>query len=223
MSAVPEPPQESAPARRRRHETVHAWAGTVAGLVALALSAYNFLALHREPEVDVRLPHIVRIAQGKDVWLYLQPTLSTRFKAEQAEVITQAELRMRATARRAKAPAFFWDETGAFSYDAARQELTYQRAADPGPLLIDQDTPNQPLMLFNAVGWNFRPGRYEGTLRLHRSGGRAPLDRDFCLLVSPEAATAFREAGQFTFRDFRDDVPGAGPRSARGCYTLSPV
>ncbi|GGY07839.1 hypothetical protein [Streptomyces hiroshimensis] len=210
---------------RRRHEQAHAWAATLAGVVALALSIYNLVALQREPAVDVALPHITRVAQGKDTWLYFQPTLSTRVKTERVEVINQVEFHLQPAASGTKAPAFFWDETGSFSYNATAHNLTYQRVADPSPLLVSQSTPQQPLLLFNAVGWGFAEGRYEGTLVLRRASGKAPLRKSFCMVVSKGAAATMRGAGQYQFHDFRDDVPGSDARKAEseGCYVLSPV
>ncbi|MFJ3304971.1 hypothetical protein ACIPSA_17955 [Streptomyces sp. NPDC086549] len=88
-----------------------------------------------KPAVDVSLPHIVRIAQGKDTWLYFQPTLSTRVKTER---------------------------------------------------------------------------------------GQEPLRTSFCVAVSEAAAAIMRSAQQYTFHDFRNDVPSSDARKT-GCYPLSPV
>ncbi|MGW2045859.1 hypothetical protein ACWCPF_11825 [Streptomyces sp. NPDC001858] len=209
---------------RRRFDLAHAWTNTVAGLAALALSAYNFVQLERDPDVDVALPHIVRVAQGNDVWLYLQPTLSTRLETQKVEVITGAELKVERADLNGTKPSFFWDETGSFSYDPQAKGLNYQRVADPSPLVVSRDKPQQPVMLFNAVGWGFVTGRYEGTLTLTRGSGRSPLVSRFCLMISTEAAATFKEIGQFTHRDFRDDVPNTNGRGAsKGCYILSPV
>ncbi|MFE3635201.1 hypothetical protein [Streptomyces sp. NPDC059168] len=211
--------------KKQWYEQAHVWIGTLVGVAALGLSIHNLLALRREPSVDVALPHIARIAQGKDTWLYFQPTLSTRVKTERVEVITQVELHLRPTAARTKTPAFFWDETGSFSYNTASHNLTYERVADPSPLLVSQSTPQQPLLLFNALGWGFDEGRYEGTLVLKRASGQPPLTKSFCLAVSKSAATTMKRGGQYQFHDFRDDVPGSDTQTtkSKGCYVLSPV
>ncbi|MEU3911428.1 MULTISPECIES: hypothetical protein [unclassified Streptomyces] len=195
------------------------------GVVALGLSIYNWQALQDEPAVDVALPHITRIAQGKDTWLYFQPTLSTRIKTERVEVITKVELELEPVAAPGKRPVFFWDETGSFSYNAASHDLTYQRVADPSPLLVSQSAPQQPLLLFNAVGWNFAEGRYQGTLVLHRASGLKPLRKQFCLVISKDAVSIMRKADQYKFHDFRDDVPAIQweLRLPGSCYALSPV
>ncbi|MEE4424601.1 MULTISPECIES: hypothetical protein [Streptomyces] len=44
-------------------------------------------------------------------------------------------------------------------------------------VLVSQSTPQQPLLLFNAVGWNFRADRYDGTPVLRRASG--------CYVLSP--------------------------------------
>ncbi len=222
-----EEPASDPPPRKKRYELAQAWIGTLVGVVALGLSIYNLLAAQQEPAVEVALPHIVRIAQGKDTWLYLQPTLSTRVKTERVEVITQIELELRREGSAGKPPTFFWDETGSFSYNAASHDLTYQRVADPSPLLVSQSAPQQPLLLFNALGWNLAEGWHRGTLVLHRASGLKPLRKRFCLFVSKDAVSIMRNASQYTFHDFRDDVPGTQSEAMRGspdlCYVLSPV
>jgi hypothetical protein len=208
---------------RKRFDLAHSWTSTVAGLVALALSVYNFIVLEQEPEVDVAFPHIVRVAQGGDTWVYLQPTLSARLDTEEVEVITEAKLDVRPDGKGATA-SFFWDESGAFSYDASAKVLTYQRNADPGPLVVSQTMPQQPVMLFSAIGWNFTAGRYEGTLTLKRASRRTPLTRRFCLVVSKEAVSLFRKTGENTFQSFRNDLPARGAstaESSKDCHVLS--
>ncbi|POX60918.1 hypothetical protein C3492_24855 [Streptomyces sp. Ru62] len=230
QSTAGEPP-DNAPARpdldesgpKKRFEQANAWIGTLVGVVALGLSVHNLLALQREPAVDVALPHIVRVAQGKDTWLYIQPTLSTRVKTDRVEVITQIDLQLRPTRAGTERPAaFFWDETGSYSYSASAHQLTYQRVADPSPLLVSQSTPQQPLLLLNAVRWNFAEGRYEGELVFRRASGRKSLRKSFCLTISKNAVETMRSAGQYQHHDFRNDVPGSDPEKT-GCYVLSPV
>ncbi|MEU9144057.1 hypothetical protein [Streptomyces sp. NPDC048349] len=175
--------------------------------------------------MDVAMPHLVRVAQGKDVWLYLQPTLSTRVKTEDLEMVLNAELRLRPTGPIAGSdePKFFWDETGSWTYDHERRDLTYRREADPVPLIVSQDRPQQPTILFNAIDWNLRPGRYEGSLSLHRASKSKPLVSGFCLEISEQAVKGFRSAGQRGHFDFRDDVPSSTTSKGRDCYRLSPV
>ncbi|MFJ4776956.1 hypothetical protein [Streptomyces sp. NPDC088762] len=220
-----EGPASAEPTPKKRYEVAQAWVSTLVGVVALGLSVYNLLALQREPAVDVSLPHITRIAQGKDAWLYFQPTLSSRVKTERVEVITHVGLELKPVTPGAGQPAFFWDETGSFSYDAAAHALTYQRVADPSPLLVGQSEPQQPLLLFNAVGWRFAEGRYEGSLVFHRASGLEPLRKGICLVVSKDAVAIMRRGAQYEFHDFRDDVPGTASQKGgtKGCYVLSPV
>jgi hypothetical protein len=193
--------------------------------VALGLSIYNLVIAQREPAVDIALPHIVRIAQGKDTWLYFQPTLSTRVKAERVEVITQVELHLRPTTSSSKTPTFFWDETGSFSYSPASRELTYRWVADPSPILVSQSTPQQPLLVFNALSWSFTEGRYEGTLVLKRASRQPPLTKSFCLAVSKSAAATMKSGGQYRFNGFRDDEPASDvlETESKGCYVLPPA
>ncbi|MET8027892.1 hypothetical protein [Streptomyces avermitilis] len=201
--------------RLRRFDAAHMWISSVAALVALSLSLYNFVLVQRQPDTDVALPHIVRIAQGDEVWFYLQPTLSTRVETAQTEVITQAELHLRAPGPGTRQPVFYWDESGTFTYDRTDHTLSYAWIADPSPLLVSRDKPQQPLMLFKTTGWKFSSGRYRGRLILHRASGRKPLTEDFCMMLSDDDAKTLRTRGQYTFSSFRDDAPEA---RAKDCY-----
>ncbi|MFE9995934.1 hypothetical protein [Streptomyces avermitilis] len=201
--------------RLRRFDAAHMWISSVAALVALCLSLYNFVLVQRQPDTDVALPRIVRIAQGDEVWFYLQPTLSTRVETTQTEVITQVEPRTRAPGPGTRQPVFYWDESGTFTYDRTNHTLSYAWIADPSPLLVSRDKPQQPLMLFKTTGWKFGSGRYQGRLILHRASGRKPLTEDFCLMLSDDDAKTLRTRGQYTFSSFRDDAPEA---RAKDCY-----
>ncbi|MFG2341014.1 hypothetical protein [Streptomyces yangpuensis] len=204
---------------RRRFDAVHLWSTTVTGAAALGIALYSLVALKAGPETDVTLPHVVRIAQGNDVWLFLQPTMSTRHRTETVEVIDGARLELRGKSPSGPLPAFYWDELGSFSYNFDSNDLSYQRIADPGPLLVTQDKPQQPLMVFVAEGWVFRPGRYEGELTLRRSGDRGTFTREFCILVTADVMAKFKSGGQRRYFEFRNDRPrasGEAPRSS--CY-----
>ncbi|WP_030299795.1 hypothetical protein [Streptomyces katrae] len=90
------------------------------------------------------------------MWLYLQPTMSTRHRTETVEVIDGArlELRRKGASPSEPAPAFYGSELGSFSYNVDSNDLSYQRIADPGPLLVTQDKPQQPLMVHVAERWS---------------------------------------------------------------------
>ncbi|MFA7764366.1 hypothetical protein [Streptomyces sp. NRRL S-448] len=164
---------------------------------------------------------MVRIAQGSEVRLYLQPTMSTRHRTETVEVIDGARLKVRGkdASPSKPVPAFYWDELGSFSYNVGSNDLTYQRIADPAPLLVTQDKPQQPLMLFVAERWAFRPGRYEGELTLQRSGGRGTITRGFCIHITADVAVKFQSGGQGRFFEFRNDRPRTSTESPdSSCY-----
>ncbi|MFI6006955.1 hypothetical protein ACIA98_42650 [Streptomyces sp. NPDC051366] len=205
----------------RRFDAVHLWSTTVTGAAALAIALYNLVTLQAEPKTDVTLPHVVRIAQGSEVWLYLQPTMSTRHRTETVEVIDGArlELRRKGASPSEPAPAFYWNELGSFSYNFDSNDLSYQRIADPGPLLVTQDKPQQPLMVHVAERWALRPGRYEGALTLQRSGGRGTITREFCIRITADAVAKFQSGGQRKFFEFRNDRPRTSSKSPdSSCY-----
>ncbi|MBZ9594180.1 hypothetical protein NRK68_03065 [Streptomyces yangpuensis] len=219
MSPEGPDPARAHPPERRRFDAVHLWITTGASLIALAVSLYNLVVLHRQPDVDVALPHVVRLEpRGPEgnVHLFLQPTISSRVRAEDVEIITDAELRLLPGDPKLARPAFYWDESGTYSYDHASNRLSYQRTADPTPLVVAQDSPQQPTLLFNAHAWTVGPGRYEGMLVLHRASTGSPIEKPFCLTVSAAAVRAFTAAPERTFFELRDDVPG----TPGACYAF---
>lgn len=168
---------ESSTASRRNHfAAVHTWAATAAGVVALALSIYNFAELQQKPKIDLALPHLMRIGlDGKDTHFYIQPTVSTRVKTQDVEVIHNARFQLTPTGPiSSKGPIFYWKEVGTWDFDAVAEFISYKWSGDPAPFLVSQDKPQQPIFLFQADSWSFQPGRYDGSLQLSRSGNRNP-------------------------------------------------
>ncbi|MER7201835.1 MULTISPECIES: hypothetical protein [unclassified Streptomyces] len=208
--------------RGRRFDVFHLWATTATGLAALGIGIYSLVALQASPEIDVALPHVVRIAQGKNAWLYLQPTMTAMEPTEDVEVITDAVLRLKTSENAKNRPSFYWDETGAWTVDT-KGKLSYRQTADPAPILVAHEKPQQPTMRFNAEGWNFYKARYEGTLAIHRSEGRKPIVKKFCLIITPGNEARFRKFGQFASYLFRNDRPASpgAPRDEIGCYRTS--
>ncbi|WP_405942802.1 hypothetical protein [Streptomyces sp. NBC_00207] len=212
--------------RRRRFDTAHLWVTTVTGLVALAISLYNFATLQRTPEIDVHLPHLVRIeprAPGNSVHVFLQPTISTRIRTEDVEVVTDARLELKPADPGVPTPAFYWNESGAWIYDFDANQVNYNRVADPTPLVVSQDKPQQPTILFHARDWAFRKGRYTGSLVLQRASSGTPVTKRFCIEVSDAALKTFSQAPERAFFELRNDVPGPGPGkkpAASDCYSF---
>jgi hypothetical protein len=207
-----------------RRERTQSWITIATSLAALMLSISNFVALRSYPEVTITLPNVVRIAQGEDVWFYMQPTLSAREKTDKVEVFTEVELHIEAIKiSMVNSPSFFWDESGAFNYDSNSNALTYVRTADPSPLPVSPEKPQQPLMLFNSLNWNFSAGRYDGSLTFNRANGGIPLLAKFCLILSSEGSVALHKAGQYGMIEFRRDISGARKATRQGCYELSPT
>ncbi|MCC0094154.1 hypothetical protein K7B10_04980 [Streptomyces flavotricini] len=196
--------------RRVRFDSAHKWAATLAAVVALALSIYNFAELQKKPRIDVALPHLLRAGPvGEGTAFQIQPTVSSRFKAQDVEVIRDARLRLTPVGSISSSakPVFYWHETGTYVYDFASDLVNYNWTGDPAPFVVSQDKPQQPTLVFWADGWTFRPGRYEGSLRLTRSGNRSPLIEKFCLIVSKRAADEIRGAAERRIFFFRDDLP----------------
>ncbi|MGE7387455.1 hypothetical protein ACQKM2_18430 [Streptomyces sp. NPDC004126] len=212
----------TAEARRSRFDAVHKWAATMAGVVALAFSLYNFTELQKTPETDLALPHLMRIGMmGTDTRFYVQPTVSTRVRTQNVELVSGARLEFvpAATIASRKAPVFYWREVGEWDFDPAEDWLSYRWSGDPAPFLVSQDKPQQPIFLFQADGWSFQPGRYEGSLQLSRAGSRSPLTKKFCILVSKNAVDEIRNgASEGGIYFFRNDLPKFSGSEYSGCY-----
>ncbi|MGV9761474.1 hypothetical protein ACWDUC_37520 [Streptomyces tricolor] len=216
MSETPSPERRP---HRRRFEQAHLWSSTVTGLVALGLSLYSFAALRRSPEIDVTLPHVLRISQENDVWVILQPTMSSRLHAEDVEVVTDMRLALQPSGATGPSPTprFRWENNVSWKFDPKTGELRHDPVSDPAPLVVSQSMPQQPVTHFIAEKWNFRPGRYEGTVTLSRASNRVSITKHFCLDIAEQDLSQFRSGGQFHQLEFRNDVP---PRTGRqdDCY-----
>ncbi|MFK0264309.1 hypothetical protein ACIQU1_23745 [Streptomyces angustmyceticus] len=209
--------------QRSSLDAVHKWAATAAGVAALALSLYNFAELQKKPEIDAALPHLLRIGfEGKDTHFYIQPTVSTRIKTQNVEVIRDALLHLTpiGSISSSKKPVFYWKEVGTWDFDPNTERLNYKWSGDPAPFLISQDKPQQPIFLFQADHWSFQPGRYEGSLQLNRTGNHDPLTKNFCLIISDKAANEIHSgASQRSIYFFRNDLPKfASSNKYSGCY-----
>ncbi|MFF7780499.1 hypothetical protein ACFZCG_39600 [Streptomyces tanashiensis] len=214
-------PGEATP-RRGWFDSVHKWAATAAAVLALALSLYNWSELKQPPRLDVTLPHLMRIGPaGTGTLVYFQPTLSTRFKAQDVEVITDARLRLApvGSISSSKSPEFYWQGNGVPAFDFESNEIRIEWSGDPAPLIVSQDKPQQPMFQFQDDTWSFQPGRYEGSVQLSRSGGREPLTGSFCLIISKKAVDEMRGGDARGIYFFRNDLPKFTSSSRYGhCY-----
>ncbi|MFF1739449.1 hypothetical protein [Streptomyces mirabilis] len=203
---------------------MHKWSATAAAVVALAVSLYNFAVLQRQPNVDMALPHLFRLEKsGNGVRFYVQPTVSTRFKSENVEVIRDARLRLTPTdsASSSKQPLFYWRQSVTWYYDPETDTVNNRWSSDPAPFLVSQDKPEQPSFDFLADNWMYRAGRYEGSLELLRSGDHPPLVESFCLIISEAAVNELKnpQPPNQTIRFFRNDLPKfASSGKSSNCY-----
>ncbi|GAA5703217.1 hypothetical protein Save01_04037 [Streptomyces avermitilis] len=159
---------------------------------------------------------------GKDTHFYLQPTVSTKVKTQDVELIRDARFQLTpvGSISSSKRPVFYWKEVGTWNFNLATEWLSYKWSGDPAPFLVSQDKPQQPIFLFQADGWSFQPGRYEASLQLSRSGNHSPLIKNFCLLISKKAVDEIRGgASREDIFFWRNDMPKAmASNEYSGCY-----
>ena len=202
--------ERAAGSRRTRSDSVHKWIATLAAVGALIFSTYNFAELQKKPRIDVALPHLLRTGPVDiGTTFQIQPTVSTRFKAQDVEVIRDAHLQLTPVGSISSStkPIFYWHESGTYVYDFASDQVNYHWTSDPAPFVVSQDKPQQPTLVFFADNWTFQPGRYEGSLQLSRSETHSPLIKKFCLIVSKKAASEIHGAENRQIYFFRDDLP----------------
>ncbi|MCX5278285.1 hypothetical protein [Streptomyces virginiae] len=197
---------------------LQSWTPIITSLAALGLSIYNFLLI-KPPKVEVSLPHVVRMGQKSNTHAYfvVQPTFTAPTKTEDVEIITKVELKFepRNPADHDEDSQFWWDEL--VTFEASPKE-NFRHAADPTPIVIAQDKPQQPFFSFVAERWNFKPIEYRGTMTLHRrSDKQNPIVKRFCLTISAKDIEEFRKKSnsEWPWYSFRDDDP-SGKEKATG-------
>ncbi|MEU9037719.1 hypothetical protein AB0D45_22840 [Streptomyces sp. NPDC048352] len=204
---------------KQRLRTGHTWVASVASVVALAFSGYNFSQLQEDPRIDLTLPKVLRLEYDPTgISLFRQPTVSTRFDTEDVEMVTDLRLTMRRTGGKSPSPDFYWARTVKWLFKpgaGGKGEIVYEFLADPAPFTVTQTQPQQHSIRFRTNNWNLSPGTYEGTLSVHRASTRAPVEQTFCLVLRPPDVTLLKNPSQEGWYEFRRDVPG---HEEGGCY-----
>ncbi|GLV97402.1 hypothetical protein Slala05_10340 [Streptomyces lavendulae subsp. lavendulae] len=201
---------------------VHSWVTTVAALVALGFSCYNFAhQLEDDPRPDATLPVMLKMTRdGGGVSVFVQPTVFTRFNTPEAELFTDVRLRLRHGAGAVPEPNFYWLRNVKWFVDHGnptkdiRFDVTWEFESDPGPFTITQALPRQPYIQFRTNDWKLAPGPYQGALTFMRQSAATPIERPFCLVLSATDVTDLSaDPGWY---EFRTDVPG---KKQGGCYS----
>ncbi|MFG2709499.1 hypothetical protein ACGFX2_02955 [Streptomyces goshikiensis] len=212
--------------RRRRTRAVHTWVTTLAALAALAISVFGLTQLpSEEPRTEVGLPKSLQMAwEGGVTSVFLQPTVSTRFDAQNVEMVNDVQLRLRPDSTfssRTMAPRFAWLRTVKWTYREDKEALWYEFLAHPAPFTVTQEQPHQPYIQFFTPVWNFVPGRYTGTLTVERASDRKTLVRSLCVVLNQGEIDLLQTMvrGQQPY-EFRSDVAAA---DADACYHFSGV
>lgn len=183
------------------------WTAIVTSVVAVVISALTWLELHQRPQLVLTTPSQIRIAQGDQIWLYIQPTLSL---LERTDVVTGLSLQLRPQPpARDATPRFTWDETGEWIYNPADRGLTWKYTGDPAPFAVAPDSPALPTILFSADSGRLPAGRWEGTLTAQRISTAAPLVATFCVDMRPKDIAWAAAEGQGRWLAFRNDWPGS--------------
>ncbi|MFE9842810.1 hypothetical protein [Streptomyces goshikiensis] len=207
------------PSRRRlRAQTLHPWINSLAATAALVISYLTYSALPpKEPDTEVALPRVIKVHWYEGLTsLFIQPTVSTRFDTKNVELVNDLTLSLQPDSVPRVAPQFKWHQTVKWLYREDRETIWWEFLSDPGPFMVTQEEPKQPSVEFIAEGWHPTPGRYTGTLTVHRAGQRDPLAKEFCLVFTPHNIAELRNRKEETAPDeFRSDTPVV---AKDGCY-----
>ncbi|MFJ5634828.1 hypothetical protein ACIQF5_19605 [Streptomyces goshikiensis] len=205
---------------------MHTWVTTLAALAALGISVYGLTQLpSEEPKTEVTLPKSLQMAwESGGASVFLQPTVSTRFDAQNVEIVNDVQLRLRpdsTSGSRAMAPRFSWLRTVQWKYREDKEALWYEFLAQPAPFIVTQEKPHQPYIQFHAPVWTVVPGRYNGTLTVERASDRKTLVQSLCVVLNQGEIGLLQTMvrGQQPY-EFRSDVAAA---DADGCYHFSGV
>lgn len=130
--AVVRPPATSSPRppndRRRLGPLLKESVPIALSVLSFLLALFAIVQANRDPEVQLSLPAIIRLAQGGNgIWLYLQPRLETPNGAPVPLV---------------------WDEQGTWRYDLVNQAQNWEYVANPAPLAVGPASPQLPICLF---------------------------------------------------------------------------
>ncbi|MFF5808908.1 hypothetical protein [Streptomyces sp. NPDC012746] len=208
---------EPTPGKGVPHGVLQGWISAVISLTALGLSIVSLTLSMDPPSVNTTLPHILRIGQKDNTFIFLQPVLSTRKKAQDVEIITdiQLELRPERPADRSKRPKFWWDEVIKWK---GEPEDGYSHISDPTLFMVTQGEPQQPVLSFVAEDWSFAVGTYQGTLTLKRESSQEPVTTKFCLTITDNDLKEFRDQKDPTWWfPYRNDDPDEVEKYY-GCY-----
>ncbi|MEV7614659.1 hypothetical protein [Streptomyces sp. NPDC089799] len=200
---------------------IHTWVSTVAALIALAFSTYNFLdGLPDPPQTEVAPPRLIRMDWHKKnhaLSVFIQPSVSTRVETDTVEVITDARLTLTpvggAKGTPSPVPHFFWQQAVKWSYDKGSGDIFFTYLADPAPFSVIRDEPQLPSLHFTALDWTPTASALKGTLMLHRASGQDPIGLPVCIRLQDPDVTSL--TGTEGYREFRSDVPG---KPSDGCY-----
>lgn len=159
------------------------WTTFVIAVAAFSLSVVNWAQTNRQPAISLILPERLKIAQGlTEAWLYVQPSFLIDRKSDRTASLGSLYLHLHRADGQVPDPPLFWDETGQFTYDQKTGDQNYQYLSDPLPIVVTQDKPASPLILFASDTQALSPGRWDATLTAIQND--AEITERFCIKVN---------------------------------------
>jgi hypothetical protein len=205
---------------KTRYERIQAWTTVVTALtavVALGFSLSNYMQLNRKPVIQMVMPKVIRIEQGT-AWtnLFVQPSFTVQEKTDVAGVISSVKVELQDSVHTRK-PHFYWWGIAEFSPNQ-NNAVAYKYGADPAPIIVTQDKPQQSHLRFSTVIPAFEAGKWQGSLIVERQG-RSALVAPFCIDITTDDIQIIKQANGAYYCTFRNDEPIEGAQTSDpGCY-----
>jgi hypothetical protein len=193
----------------------------VISLGALGVSWLSYEHVTATPQIDVSLPKIVRLVNqpksainSQFLAVIVQPTYTLLEKTDKTAIITNMSLAVRPPPGAPSPSTVAWMSV----HDPAIPTDTRHFDEDPAPIVVAQDRPQAPHLLFAVYGIDpVTPGIWNFTLTARSVDGQV-LTRGFCVDVAPNWASFIGRSNLASdpIPIFRNDL-GDKPNPS-GCY-----
>lgn len=188
-------------------------------LGALYLSWLSWTHVTASPKIAANLPKIVRLVNqpkssinSQFLGIIIQPTYTLLERTDETAVIVDVTLAVQPPEGAAAPSNVAWL---AFNTDRAD---TRGNGVDPAPIVVAQDRPQAPHLLFAAYGVDpLTPGVWKFTLTAHSTDNQG-ITKNFCVDVASNWAGFVNRSTETSplIPIFRKDL--SGKPNAIGCY-----
>jgi hypothetical protein len=206
--------------KKTRYERIQTWttvATALTAIVALGLSAINYMQVNHRPTIQMMMPRVIRIAQGALTDLYIQPTFTVQKMTGVAGVISSVNVTLQGPVG-TKEQKFYWVGTVEFAQDPNSFNYYNRYNGDPTPIIVTEANPQHSHLKFSTLDPAFTIGRWRGSLIADQQG-QSPLVAPLCIDISKTDLQTIEGTAGKRYFNFRNDLPTDGTQAPNsGCY-----